>query len=154
MSLLTLPLHKENYLQRALADFLSETAAAPSVQHHTQLEGEYLIRELMDALDLHVAALDTLHASIADMSAEEWAQHEARLEQGLRDLLQQAKALFSRDDLSLKGSDQLRQRVQDVEYNIFWSVGDYADTSAFQKMVEESQRAYAAGEWEEGGWHE
>ncbi len=153
MSLLTLPLHKEDYLQRALADFLSETAASPSAHRHTQLEGEYLVRELMDALDLHVAALDALHAAAADMSEDEWTQHETRLEQGLRDLLQQARSLLSREALSLKGSDRLRQRVHDVEYNVFWSVSDYADTPAFQKMVEESQRAYAA-EWEEGGWDE
>ncbi len=33
-----------------------------------------------------------------------------------------------------------------------WGWGN-ADTPKFEAMVKESERAYAAGEWEEGGWN-
>jgi hypothetical protein len=152
MSLLTLPLHKAGYLQQALADFLGQPPLPSASPGAAQLEGEYLVRELLDALELHVSALEALHAAAADMPAAEWAEHDTRLDRALRSVLGQAKALVAREDLRLKDVDRLRERLHEVEYGVLWSVADSAETPAFRIMVEESQRAYAGGEWEEGGW--
>jgi len=146
MSLLTLPLRKDEYLRSAVGEFISERGATSVAA--VDREGSYLVRDMLDALDMHIAALDELHGMAATIEAAEWEENEKRLLAGLRDSI-----ALSRQLAGLVHSSELRERADEIEQETFWSVSDYADTPKFEAMVKESERAYAAGEWEEGGWN-
>jgi len=152
MSLLTLPLQKDEYLGHALTDFLAGPPASRLGRSHHAREGEYLVRELVDGIDLHVAGLETLHERADEMTDDEWSRHQQRLQRSLLAVIDKARQVLGREDLRLVGTDRLHQRIRDVEHDVLWSVSDEADTPAFARMAAESERAYAAGEWDEGGW--
>ena len=149
MSLLTLPLRKDAYLVGALGEFVTEARGSGAVRSSRAREGEYLAGEAIDAIDLHVAALEALHSEGAQMDAAEWTEHETRLNGGLSRLIREAQALLSQTDLSEQPRERLRKHLEKVEYEVRWSVGEAADAPAFEQMVAESERAYAAGGWDE-----
>lgn len=153
MSLLTLAQLKEAYLTRAVHDYLQSLDSTAIDNGDVGREGAYIVEEILDAIELHTTSLDALHEAATTMNASDWECREQRLMQGLRELLAAGKEVLSRSRGDLAGAQRLQERIAQVEYETFWSVEDYANTPKFEAMVEESERAYTAGEWEEGGWN-
>jgi len=99
-----------------------------------------------------------LHQHAADMSEEAWIENDKANQQLFVMIIHFGKAVLAmcerlqKRGLAVKKHQRLANCVAEFERNMNWSIDDYADSPAFQKLMKEAIAEYKAGKVEEGGW--
>ena len=99
-----------------------------------------------------------LQQHAVDMSEKEWIENDKANQQFFKMVICFSKAMLTtcerlhKQGLTVEKHKQLATRVAEFEWDMNWSINDYADSPAFQEFIKASVVEYKAGEVEEGGW--
>lgn len=157
MSLLTLAINKERYLQTAWASLQAEAKSRPAQEVLVQSDCERMIKECLDMLDLLEQADIQHHSRAATEPNYDFATHDAQLEEAFTKALRLCRSVLAfaqqLSDLGFppEGREALVERTHEWERILNWS-DDYVKTPTFQALLNEAMEDYKAGRVEEGGW--